>query len=369
MSAFPTNKIPITVTLAREFALCTRWYASLPCSTQPNRFYVHSATSQGAISNVTLDLLKGFPQKTVFESVEESNHSFKIYYQNIPATLFLSNLRSLKYIDNFAPYSSFLKDAKAGKLPNYTVVEQRYFESPLAPANDNHPPHDVRLGEELIKEVYEALRSSPQWGEMLFIITYDEHGGLYDHVPPPSTGIPAPDDIIGPSPDFFKFDRLGVRVPTLLISPWIPRNTLVGEPKGPTPDSHFEHSSIAATLKKIFNLKSFLTRRDAWAGTFDDVLSLSEPRKDCIVNLPAVPPPDATDRSMPAGEVSAAGCPLHEWQQELVLLAYVLSGQTGPDVPKTCAEVAQRMNTEEACEFVEKAVTTFVQRGQSPASQ
>lgn len=89
----------------------------------------------------------------------------------------------------------------------------------------------------------------------------------------------------------------------------------------------------------------------------------------CAVTLPAVPPPDATDRSMPAGEVSAAGCPLHEWQQELVLLAYVLSGQTGPDAPKTCAEVAQRMNTEEACDFVEKAVSTFLQRGQASASQ
>ncbi|KAL3688759.1 hypothetical protein R1sor_015068 [Riccia sorocarpa] len=358
MSCFNMKKIPITAALAREFALCTRWYAGLPTSTQPNRFCIHSTTSHGAVSNVTLDLIKGFPQKTIFESVEESGKSFKIYYQNIPATLFLSRLRNVKYLDNFTPYDNFQKDAKAGKLPNYAVIEQKYFESALIKANDNHPPHDVRLGEALIKEIYETLRASPKWNETLFIITYDEHGGLYDHKAPPSVGIPNPDGLVGPEPDKFNFDRLGVRVPTILISPWIKRNTLVGEPSGPTPTSHYEHSSIAATLKKMFNLKSFLTKRDEWAGTFEGVLSLSQPRTDCPLTLPEVPPPDATDRELPV----AHKCQLHEWQKELVLLAYVLTGATGPDVPQTCEDVAKLMDSEKACEFVEKAVETFMQQ-------
>ncbi|KAL2630739.1 hypothetical protein R1flu_015425 [Riccia fluitans] len=364
MSCFDTKKIPITATLAREFALCTRWYASMPASTQPNRFFIHSATSNGAVSNVTLDLIKGFPQKTIFESVEESGKSFRIYYQNIPATLFLSNLRNVKYLDNFKSYDTFKKDAKAGTLPNYAVVEQKYFESALIKANDNHPPHDVRLGEELIKEVYETLRASPQWNQMLFIITYDEHGGLYDHKAPPSTGIPNPDGKLGPEPDHFNFDRLGVRVPTILISPWIKRNTLVGEPAGPTPTSHYEHSSIAGTLKKILNLKSFLTKRDEWAATFEGVLSLSQPRSDCPLTLPDVPAPDATDRALPI----AHQCHLHEWQQELVLLAYVLKGAKGPNIPHTCEEVAKLMDTEKACDFVEKAVDTFLQQGENAQS-
>ena len=99
------------------------------------------------------------------------------------------------------------------------MIEQRFFHLLSIPGNDDHPSHDIGEGQKFIKEVYEALRGSPQWNEMLFVITYDEHGGFYDHVPMPVDGVPSPDDIVGPEP--FKFDRLGVRVPTIFISPWI----------------------------------------------------------------------------------------------------------------------------------------------------
>lgn len=105
------------------------------------------------------------------------------------------------------------------------MIEQRYFETKLIPGNDDHPPHDIAEGQKFIKEVYEALRSSPHWNELLFIIIYDEHGGFYDHVPTPTAGVPSPDDITGPEPYNFKFDRLGVRVPAILISPWIEPGT------------------------------------------------------------------------------------------------------------------------------------------------
>lgn len=105
------------------------------------------------------------------------------------------------------------------------VIEQRYFDLLSIPGNDDHPSHDISSGQKLIKEVYEALRSSPQWNEILFIIIYDEHGGFYDHVPTPVEGIPSPDDIDGPAPYNFKFDRLGARVPALFISPWIEPRT------------------------------------------------------------------------------------------------------------------------------------------------
>lgn len=95
----------------------------------------------------------------------------------------------------------------------------------LEPANDDHPSHDVYEGQMFVKEVYETLRASPQWNETLFIITYDEHGGFYDHVPTPVRGVPSPDEIVGVEPFLFKFDRLGVRVPTIMISPWIDKGT------------------------------------------------------------------------------------------------------------------------------------------------
>lgn len=226
MSGFKPELVPVYTELAKEFAVLDRWFASVPASTQPNRFYVHSATSHGASSNVRKDLIHGFPQRTIFDSLDENNLSFGIYYQNIPATLFFQSLRKLKHIFKFHEYNLMFKlHAKLGKLPNYVVVEQRYFDVNLFPANDDHPSHDVAVGQRFVKEVYETLRSSPQWEEMAFLITYDEHGGFYDHVPTPVSGVPNPDGIIGPDPFYFRFDRLGVRVPTLLISPWIDKGT------------------------------------------------------------------------------------------------------------------------------------------------
>lgn len=222
MSGFKPELLPVYTALANEFAVFDKWFASVPASTQPNRFYVHSATSHGAASNVKKDLIKGFPQKTIFDSLDENDLSFGIYFQNVPTTLFFKSLRKLKHVNKFHSYDlKFKSDAKNGKLPNYVVVEQRYFDIKLFPANDDHPSHDVVLGQIFVKEVYETLRASPQWKEMAFLITYDEHGGFYDHVPTPVSGVPNPDGIIGPDPYYFRFERLGVRVPTLLISPWI----------------------------------------------------------------------------------------------------------------------------------------------------
>ncbi|CAI0540661.1 unnamed protein product [Linum tenue] len=226
MSGFHPTRIPVFTTLANEFAVFDRWFASVPASTQPNRFYVHSATSHGATSNVRKDLIRGFPQKTIFDSLDENGLSFGIYYQSIPATLFFSSLRKLKNIFKFHNYAlKFKSHAAEGKLPNYVVVEQRWYDVPFGLANDDHPSHDVAEGQKFVKEVYEILRASPQWKEMAFLITYDEHGGFYDHVPTPVTGVPSPDGIVGPDPFYFRFDRLGVRVPTFLISPWIDRGT------------------------------------------------------------------------------------------------------------------------------------------------
>jgi phospholipase C len=226
MSGFKPELLPVYTKLANEFTVFDKWFASVPASTQPNRFYVHSATSHGAMSNVKKNLIHGFPQRTIFDSLNDNGINFGIYYQNIPATLFFKSLRKLKNTVKFHSYGlKFKSHAMKGKLPNYVVVEQRYFDIKLSPANDDHPSHDVAVGQRFVKEVYEILRKSPQWKEMAILITYDEHGGFYDHVPTPVEGVPNPDGIIGPAPYYFRFDRLGVRVPTFLISPWIDKGT------------------------------------------------------------------------------------------------------------------------------------------------
>ncbi|KAI3911203.1 hypothetical protein MKX01_003459 [Papaver californicum] len=159
---------------------------------------------------------------------------------------------------------------------------------------------------------------------MLFIITYDEHGGFYDHVPTPTVGVPSPDGLILPDPYKFQFDQLGLRVPTIMISPWIERGTVVHGPSGPYPTSEFEHSSIPATVKKIFNLKEFLTKRDAWAGTFESVLSRNAPRTDCPVTFPD--PQNIRPRE------AEENVKLSEFQEELVQMAATLNGDCYKDV-------------------------------------
>ncbi|KAH9661844.1 non-specific phospholipase C1 [Citrus sinensis] len=341
-----------------EFAVFDRWFASVPSSTQPNRFYVHSATSHGCQSNVKKDLIHGFPQKTIFDSVDENGLTFGIYYQNIPATLFFKSLRKLKHLTKFHSYGlKFKRHARLGKLPNYAVIEQRYFDISLFPANDDHPSHDVAAGQRFVKEVYETLRSSPQWNEMAFLITYDEHGGFFDHVPTPVSHVPSPDGVIGPDPFFFRFDRLGVRVPTLLISPWIDKGTVIHGSNGPTPHSEFEHSSIPATVKKLFNLKSnFLTKRDAWAGTFEKFLQLRKtPRDDCPVTLPEV-----TRSLRPWGPREDKE--LSEFQVELIQLAAQLVGDY---VLNTYPDMGKNMTAGEANRYAEDAVKRFLEAGKA----
>lgn len=356
MSGFKPELVPVYTELANEFAVLDRWFASVPASTQPNRFYVHSATSHGASSNVRKDLIHGFPQKTIFDSLDESGLSFGIYYQNIPATMFFKSLRRLKHITKFHSYSlKFKLHAKLGKLPNYVVIEQRYFDKNLFPANDDHPSHDVAEGQRFVKEVYETLRASPQWKELALLITYDEHGGFYDHVPTPVSGVPNPDGIIGPEPFYFGFDRLGVRVPTFLISPWIDKGTVIRKPDGPTPTSEFEHSSIPATVKRLFNLSSnFLTKRDAWAGSFEKYFYLRDtPREDCPEKLPEV------KRSLrPFGPRENAK--LSEFQIELIQLASQLNGD---HVLNTYPDIGKNMTVNEANQYAEDAVHRFLEAG------
>eukprot|EP00250_Pteridium_aquilinum_P002066 c12276_g1_i1 orf=222-1847(-) len=354
MSGFRPEIVSSFTSLAMEYAVCDRWFASVPSSTQPNRFYIHSATSHGEMSNVRRDLVEGFPQKTIFDSIEESGLSYGIYYQNIPATLFFQNLRTLKSVKNFHKFElSFKRHAQEGKLPNYVVLEQRYFDVRTAPANDDHPSHDVYQGQLLVKYVYETLRASRQWKEMLFVITYDEHGGFYDHVPTPLRNVPNPDGMEGHISEYkFGFDRLGVRVPTIFISPWVNKGTVLHEPDGPTPSSQFEHSSLPATVRKLFNLSSdYLTLRDAWAGTFESILlERDTPRTDCPEKLPS---PMWPLRSSPPNEDRE----LSEFQEELVTLASQLIGQ-GIFVDDNVS-----MTVVEANAYVESAVASFMEAG------
>ncbi|XP_047326450.1 non-specific phospholipase C6-like [Impatiens glandulifera] len=355
MKGFKPESIPVYTTLVKEFATFDRWFSSLPGPTQPNRLFVYSATSFGSTSHDKKQLTIGYPQKTIFDSLYENGYNFGIYFQNIPTTLFYRNMRKLKYAFKFHSYDlKFKKDARDGKLPNLTVIEPRYFDLKGFAANDDHPSHDVANGQKLVKEVYETLRGSPQWNETVLVITYDEHGGFYDHVQTPFENVPNPDGNIGPDPNFFKFDRLGVRVPTIMVSPWIKKGTIISRPEGPTPNSEYEHSSIPATIKKIFNLSSdFLTNRDSWAGTFEHIVSeLTSPRIDCPESLPEVTPLRMTEADEKRG--------LSGFQKEVVELASVLNGEHLLNSFWQEEKKKTLMSVKEAEEYTRKAVSRFL---------
>jgi phospholipase C len=288
MDCFNSKTVPVISTLAKEFALFDMWFASHPGPTEVNRAFVHSATSNGMVNNdLTIELI-GFPQNTIYHHLLDKNVSWRLYMEEITTTLFFAQMRQPRFFSHFRPVIDFFNDAKLGRLPSYSFIEPRYFAVPFFEANDQHPDHNVALGELLIKEIYEAVRSSPQWNKTALIITYDEHGGFFDHVPPPMKGVPNPDGVNSTEPAF-DFTRLGVRVPAIICSPLIPKGTLIHRPPGPLPTSQYDHTSILSFVKNQFNLPKYLTKRDEWAGTFDHVFSLNTPRTDCPTVLPNPP--------------------------------------------------------------------------------
>lgn len=230
-------------------------------------------------------------------------------------------------------------------LPTYSFVEPRYYSVPFAgAASDQHPSHNIEDGEIFIKDVYETLRNSPSWEKSALIITYDEHGGYFDHVPTP-LNVPNPDGINSGYPFNFNFDRLGVRVPTVIVSPWIPKGTLIHEPNGPTPTSQYEHCSISATMRKVLNISTLpLNKRDAWASPFDHVFTLSSPRQDCPTTLPT-PPTPVNDASFDQ--------PYNDLQLEMMVVAQKIGGSDDDD------DLRAIRTEKEAGEYVHSRVQKF----------
>jgi phospholipase C len=182
----------------------------------------------------------------------------------------------------FGTFPQFLKDCKSGMLPDYSFVEPNYSDHDgdggAVLASDQHPDHHVQEGERFIAAIYNAIRQNDElWASTALLVVYDEHGGIFDHVPPPAC---TPDGFVA-QPDAtatgkpFLFDRLGVRVPAILVSPWVPRGTVVGT------DRIFEHASIPATATSFF-LQSYDARspREKAASTFLDLLTLDQMRID-----------------------------------------------------------------------------------------
>ncbi len=219
------------------------------------------------------------PLPTIYRRLEEYGYTWRIYFHDLPQAATLADLW-LKIPMHFRLFEGeFAEDARNSQLPNYSFIEPRYFASVWTHKvpNDQHPPHNILYGEQLIASVYNAVRGAPTWPRTLLIVVYDEHGGCFDHVPPPPAVPPG-----GPYPAGFEFDRYGVRVPAVLISPYVAPGSIVRPARKPPdqPTFPFDHASIIATLQKLFELGPPMTPRVAAAPDLLSALTLERPEND-----------------------------------------------------------------------------------------
>lgn len=307
LKSFSKEQLPSLNALAREFVLCDNWFCEVPGPTQPNRLFVHAATSEGFAFN---DWSRTIGVDSIYNRLEAAKRTWAVYYSDDNDVVKFNRVTAKAYtkpaeeaefesdrkagvLGAFLDFKTFFKQHVAsGKLSTYNFIEPAFGDSKATKTmiDSMHAPHDVRPGDLLVADVYEALRSSPDvWKRTLLVVTFDEHGGFYDHVAPPQAanpdgrnqaenpkhGVPA-----------FAFDRLGLRVPAILVSPWLPKGKVV--------HTQYQHTSVLATLRKLFNLGQPLTKRDAAARPFDDLLSKSM-RQNPLQKLPRVqmPPPAA----------------------------------------------------------------------------
>lgn len=265
MAMYSPEMLPVMSALARGYAVCDRWFSSAPTQTIPNRTFAAAGTSQGHLDNH----VKVFTCPSIFGRLSENDIDWAIYgYNRDPLTRL--DFTDTQHADekHFGHFRDFQTRADAGTLPAYTFLEPGW----AASGNSQHPNYDVALGEQLLREVYDTLRNSPSWNETLLLITYDEHGGNYDHVPPPSNAVPPGDNTVGELG--FDFKRFGVRIPALLISPRIAPGTVFRARSGA-----IDHTSVLKTIELRFGLAP-LTQRDKAAPDLGDVLTLAQPRTD-----------------------------------------------------------------------------------------
>jgi phospholipase C len=304
MTGYTPDQVPVLSTIARGFGVFDHWFSEVPSQTLPNRSFWTAATSSGLVVNrPTGKFLRHNPAETIFDRLEQHGKSWKVYVLEPDPISFtgLIHMERLKhrFARNFVPFAEFERDAAAGTLPDFSVIEPNLlaghcdyhpaFGRALLPGADVplDPPSSILAGEAFLARIYGALRAAGSSNgsnvfNTTFFIGWDEPGGTYDHVPPGA--VPPPDPMSPPGELGFGFDRSGYRVPAVIVSPWVAKGVVVNE--------EYRHTSMIATLREAWNLGEPLTERDASARTFEHVLDLETPRDPDSwpeVSAPVVP--------------------------------------------------------------------------------
>jgi phospholipase C len=305
--------------LARNNLCFNNWFCSMPGPTWPNRLFAHAASS-GGLDNSMSGLNSGdavtnparyldFENGHIFDRLTAKGVTWRVYHHKATLNLDYPQVLSLKGMVNkwhdtkfFRPYSNFASDTKSGDVASYTFIEPRYGIPTYSRGNSQHPTGTISLGEMLIRDTYNAIFKQTIGNTSALLVTWDEHGGFFDHVRPPAA-VPPGDKPLNQkraqNPKNYAFDRFGVRVPAVLISPWLPAglgSTVFG-------NATFDHSAIVRALRTTFSLGGPLTNRDNAAPDWNSVL-LANPRT-LKANLPVIAQPQfkaapATDEAIAA---------------------------------------------------------------------
>ncbi|WP_460773962.1 alkaline phosphatase family protein [Microbacterium sp. GXF7504] len=353
MGGFSPGMLPVLSTLATQFAVFDHWYAAVPSQTYCNRSFFNASTSHGFVTNggdggrgKWLDVPE---YATVFNRLEDAGLSWKVYFDklqlvSLTGMLHAPALEEYWRTGHFAHMEDFFHDAKHGTLPAYAFIEPRLVYN----HNDFHPPHgrvregdaddeqvfdsaisDVRAGEALVASVYDAVRTADSTHgsnalNTLLLITFDEHGGTYDHVPPPSATPPHPAE--QPGEMGFTFDRLGVRVPAIAVSAYTKAGTVIND--------EMHHAAVIATLTRMHGLEP-LTDRDRSARDLFGLVNLTTPRDPSTwptVTPAYVPPLEDEDA---VADLQSSPRPLTSPAKGLLGLLLERYGKAGAPEPET----------------------------------
>jgi phospholipase C len=239
---------------ASAWTTCDHYFAAIMSETYPNRIYQHAAQTDRLVNHFALCSLP-----TIWDRLAEHGLAGRYYFNDVPTVA----LWGLKYVSISRPFSVFLSDCARGTLPQLAFVDPRFVGESRGTSGDDHPPADIRTGEAFLNQVYTAVTTSPNWSSTLLVVTYDEWGGFFDHVPPRAAPIPPADRAAG------NTDGLrGFRVPALLISPWSAR--------GAVNSMEFDHTSLLRLVEWRWGLAP-LTVRDASANNLAEALDFSRP--------------------------------------------------------------------------------------------
>jgi phospholipase C len=354
MAYFELDALPVLHRLAQRFAVCDEWFSSVPGPTWTNRFFALSGTSAGWVSMPRIPVLQDFnkyDQTTIFDRLLEKGIDWRVYFGDIPQSWVLKNQRQFEHLKRYSYLRSFAADVAAATsddFPPYVFIEPHYF---WPGKSDQHPPHSVQVGDELIGRVYSAIRSNESlWEDTLLVVTYDEHGGLYDHVTPPAA---TPPDMY--DHEDFAFDRAGVRVPTVLVSKWIKPGVF-----RPPAGALMDHTSILRYLSDKFSLGPLGARTKAAYSIADalasqPVLDAPDPFEEAALDSMSLEPFTPED---PEVELS-------EHQRALLDLTEVLEVEMGAS-PEEVGERALRAreSPQEQVEVAKERVRAFLEQVQ-----